>query len=128
MGVQHIVSSLVATTSLDVNINRYNDALKLYLGLYAELLLFSVYYKSCLAVHYVSHRMVCKLLKDDTKSATRKAQRGIPTSVYIYSVSKTTLRAASLVQVGSTFDSYFLAYTFWFEVCMLTSTFGYEML
>ncbi|KAF5730488.1 hypothetical protein HS088_TW19G00078 [Tripterygium wilfordii] len=60
-----------------------------------------------IAVHYVSQRMACKLLKDVPKSATRKAQRGIPTSVYIYRVSKTTFRgyllgvaAAWLVQVG----------------------------
>ncbi|XP_056160810.1 uncharacterized protein LOC115672504 [Syzygium oleosum] len=60
-----------------------------------------------LAVHYVSQRMAWKLLKDVPKSTTRKAQRGMPILVYIWSVSRTTFRgqllgtaAAWLVQVG----------------------------
>ncbi|KAK9269294.1 hypothetical protein L1049_001065 [Liquidambar formosana] len=60
-----------------------------------------------LAVHYVSHRMAWKLLKDIPKSATRKAGRGMPTSVYFFCVTRTTFRAHSLgvaaawlVQVG----------------------------
>ncbi|KAL3734618.1 hypothetical protein ACJRO7_023895 [Eucalyptus globulus] len=60
-----------------------------------------------LAVQYVSQRMAWKLLKDVPKSTTRKAQRGMPTLVYICSVSRTTFRgqllgtaATWLVQVG----------------------------
>lgn len=60
-----------------------------------------------LAVHYVSQRMAWKLLKDVPKSATRKAQRGLPATVYIFRVSRTTFRghllgvvAAWIVQVG----------------------------
>lgn len=60
-----------------------------------------------LAVQYVSQRMAWKLLKDVPKSTTRKAQRGMPTLFYIWSVSRTTFRgqilgtaAAWLVQVG----------------------------
>ncbi|KAJ4981725.1 hypothetical protein NE237_032562 [Protea cynaroides] len=60
-----------------------------------------------LAVHYVSHRMAWKLLKDVPKSSKRKAGRGMPTFVYFYSVSRTTFRghllgvvASWLVQVG----------------------------
>ncbi|XP_061336843.1 uncharacterized protein LOC133283929 [Gastrolobium bilobum] len=60
-----------------------------------------------IAVHYVSQRMAWKLLKDVPKSATRKAVRKMPTSVYFYSVSRTTFRghmlgvaASWLVQVG----------------------------
>ncbi|KAF6145057.1 hypothetical protein GIB67_013408 [Kingdonia uniflora] len=60
-----------------------------------------------LAVHYVSRRMAWKLLKDVSKSAIRKATRGMPSVVYFYSVSKTTLRghllgitASWIVQVG----------------------------
>ncbi|CAA2956456.1 uncharacterized protein LOC111374187 [Olea europaea subsp. europaea] len=60
-----------------------------------------------LAVHYISQRMAWKLLKDVPKSATRKAQRGMSTPVYIFSVSRTTFRghflgilASWLVQVG----------------------------
>ncbi|XP_030471242.1 uncharacterized protein LOC115689368 isoform X1 [Syzygium oleosum] len=60
-----------------------------------------------LAVQYVSQRMAWKLLKDVPKSTTRKAQRGMPTLVYIWSVSRTTLRgqllgtaATWLIQVG----------------------------
>ncbi|KAL3832956.1 hypothetical protein ACJIZ3_007692 [Penstemon smallii] len=60
-----------------------------------------------LAVHYVSQRMAWKLLKDVSMSATRKAGRGLPTSTYIISVSRTTLRghflgvlASWIVQVG----------------------------
>ncbi|KAF8013571.1 hypothetical protein BT93_I1427 [Corymbia citriodora subsp. variegata] len=60
-----------------------------------------------LAVQYVSQRMAWKLLKDVPKSTTRKAHRGMPTLVYIWSVSRTTFRgqllgtaATWLVQVG----------------------------
>ncbi|GLT56967.1 hypothetical protein SLA2020_299790 [Shorea laevis] len=60
-----------------------------------------------LAVHYVSQRMAWKLLKDIPKSATRKAQRGMPTTVFLLRVSRTTFRghllgvaAAWFVQVG----------------------------
>lgn len=59
------------------------------------------------AVHYVSQRMAWKLLKDVPKSAARKAGRGMPTFVYIFRVSRTTLRgcglgvlASLIVQVG----------------------------
>nr|GLL22521.1 uncharacterized protein LOC109188218 [Ipomoea trifida] len=45
-----------------------------------------------LAVHYVSQRMAWKLLKDVPRSAVRKAGRGMPTLVYIYSVTRTTFR------------------------------------
>ncbi|KAL9235248.1 hypothetical protein vseg_010024 [Gypsophila vaccaria] len=60
-----------------------------------------------LAVSYVSQRMAWKLLKDAPKSAVRKAQRGLPTTVYFCAVTRTTLRAHCLgvaaswiVQVG----------------------------
>ncbi|KAK2640188.1 hypothetical protein Ddye_027983 [Dipteronia dyeriana] len=60
-----------------------------------------------LAVHYVSQRTAWKLLKDVSKSASRKADRGLPTLVYFVRVSKTTFRghllgvaASWLVQVG----------------------------
>ncbi|GLT83676.1 hypothetical protein SLE2022_019510 [Rubroshorea leprosula] len=60
-----------------------------------------------LAVHYVSQRMAWKLLKDVPKSATRKAQRGMPTTMFFLRVSRTTFRghllgvaAAWIVQVG----------------------------
>ncbi|XP_031105065.1 uncharacterized protein LOC116009977 [Ipomoea triloba] len=60
-----------------------------------------------LAVHYVSQRMAWKLLKDVPRSAVRKAGRGMPTLVYIYSVTRTTFRghclgvlASWIVQVG----------------------------
>ncbi|KAL3503608.1 hypothetical protein ACH5RR_038057 [Cinchona calisaya] len=60
-----------------------------------------------LAVHYVSQRLAWKLLKDIPQSAARKAQRGMPSLTYIYSVGKTTFRghflgilASWLVQVG----------------------------
>ncbi|KAA8527054.1 hypothetical protein F0562_008717 [Nyssa sinensis] len=60
-----------------------------------------------LAVHYISQRMAWKLLKDVPKSAVRKAERGMPTSVYFFCVSRTTFRghflavaATWLVQVG----------------------------
>nr|XP_010938446.1 uncharacterized protein LOC105057511 [Elaeis guineensis] len=45
-----------------------------------------------LAVQYVSPRMAWKLLKDVPKSARRKANRGMPTLLYFYSVSRTTFR------------------------------------
>lgn len=67
-----------------------------------------------LAVHYVSHRMAWKLLKDVPRSAARKAGRGMPTLVYFFSVSKTTFRghllgvaASWLVQVGIDIYRYF---------------------
>ncbi|GAB2279823.1 hypothetical protein Dimus_014462 [Dionaea muscipula] len=60
-----------------------------------------------LAVTYVSQRMAWKLLKDAPKSAMRKAQRGMPSPVYFYCVTRTTFRAHFLgvaaswiVQVG----------------------------
>ncbi|KAL4323324.1 hypothetical protein GQ457_11G012480 [Hibiscus cannabinus] len=60
-----------------------------------------------LAVIYVSQRMAWKLLKDVPKSAIRKSQRGLPTTVYFFRVSRTTFRghllgvvAAGLVQTG----------------------------
>ncbi|XWS51757.1 hypothetical protein CRYUN_Cryun11dG0010700 [Craigia yunnanensis] len=60
-----------------------------------------------LAVIYVSQRMAWKLLKDVPKSAVRKSQRGIPTTMYFFRVSRTTFRghllgvaAAWLVQTG----------------------------
>ncbi|KAK6230129.1 hypothetical protein QUC31_001647 [Theobroma cacao] len=60
-----------------------------------------------LAVLYVSQRMAWKLLKDVPKSAARKSQRGMLTTVYFFRVSRTTLRghflgvaAAWLVQSG----------------------------
>ncbi|KAJ4828678.1 hypothetical protein Tsubulata_022612 [Turnera subulata] len=59
------------------------------------------------AVHYCSQRMAWKLLKDVRKSAMRKSQRGMPTSVYFFNVSRTTFRghclgvaASWIVQVG----------------------------
>ncbi|KAK7315740.1 hypothetical protein VNO77_34311 [Canavalia gladiata] len=60
-----------------------------------------------MAVHHVSQRMAWKLLKDVPRSATRKAGRNMPTSVYFYCVGRTTFRghmlgvaASWLVQVG----------------------------
>ncbi|KAG8658363.1 uncharacterized protein LOC110611174 [Manihot esculenta] len=60
-----------------------------------------------LAVHYVSQRLAWKLLKDVPKSAVRKAERGMPTILYIFRVSRTTFRghflgvaASWIVQVG----------------------------
>ncbi|KAJ1399772.1 hypothetical protein SESBI_30075 [Sesbania bispinosa] len=60
-----------------------------------------------IAVHYVSQRMAWKLLKDVPRSATRKAARKLPTTVYFFCVSRTTFRghmlgvaASWLVQVG----------------------------
>ncbi|KAL3508385.1 hypothetical protein ACH5RR_027786 [Cinchona calisaya] len=60
-----------------------------------------------LGVDYVSQRLAWKLLKDTSKSAARKAQRGMPTVTYIFSVGRTTFRghflgvlASWLVQVG----------------------------
>ncbi|XP_059432407.1 uncharacterized protein LOC132165747 [Corylus avellana] len=67
-----------------------------------------------MAVHYVSQRMAWKLLKDVPKSAVRKAVRGMPTSVYFFSVCRTTFRghflgvaATWLVQVGIKIYRYF---------------------
>ncbi|WCJ33066.1 hypothetical protein M5689_014450 [Euphorbia peplus] len=60
-----------------------------------------------IAVHHVSQRMAWKLIKDIPKSAVRKAERGMPTYLYIFKVSRTTFRgyllgvaASWLVQVG----------------------------
>lgn len=50
-----------------------------------------------LVVHYVSHRVAWKLLKDVRKSAVRKAGRGMPSSVYFFQVSRTTFRGHFLV-------------------------------
>ncbi|KAL6966061.1 hypothetical protein U1Q18_024000 [Sarracenia purpurea var. burkii] len=71
-----------------------------------------------LAVHYISQRMAWKFLKDVRQSAVRKADRGMPTFVYFFSVSRTTFRghflgvaASWLVQVG--IDTYrFFSYMF----------------
>ncbi|XVF77097.1 hypothetical protein PTKIN_Ptkin14bG0012800 [Pterospermum kingtungense] len=67
-----------------------------------------------LAVIYVSQRTAWKLLKDIPKSAVRKSQRGMPTSVYFFRVSRTTFRghllgvaAAWLVQTGIEIYRYF---------------------
>lgn len=49
-----------------------------------------------IAVHYVSQRMACKLLKDVPRSATRKALRKLPVHVYFFSVSRTTFRGHML--------------------------------
>lgn len=67
-----------------------------------------------LAVHYVSQQMAWKLLKDVPKSAMRKAQRGLPTTVYFFRVSRTTFRghflgvaASWIVQIGIEIYRYF---------------------
>ncbi|WOK92287.1 hypothetical protein Cni_G00978 [Canna indica] len=44
------------------------------------------------AVHHVSRRMAWKILKDLPKSAKRKAARGMPTLLFVYSVGRTTFR------------------------------------
>lgn len=49
-----------------------------------------------LAVSYFSQRMAWKLLKDASKSAARKAVRGMPTTAYIGAVTRTTVRAHCL--------------------------------
>ncbi|KAH1073483.1 hypothetical protein J1N35_025811 [Gossypium stocksii] len=49
-----------------------------------------------LAVIYVSQRMVWKLLKDVLKSAVRKSQRGLPTTVYFFRVQNYFLRSIQL--------------------------------
>ncbi|KAG9129033.1 hypothetical protein Leryth_016864 [Lithospermum erythrorhizon] len=54
-----------------------------------------------LAVHHVSQRLAWKLLKDVPKSAVRKAQRGMPLHVYIFSVTRTTLRGHFLGVLAS---------------------------
>ncbi|XP_072990807.1 uncharacterized protein [Typha latifolia] len=58
------------------------------------------------AVQHVSRRMAWKLLKDASRSAKRKAGRGMPTAFFFYGVSRTTFRghvlgvaASWLVQV-----------------------------
>lgn len=60
-----------------------------------------------IAVSYASQRLAWKLLKDAPKSAVRKAQKGLPTTVYFFSVGRMTFRAHCLgvtatwiVQVG----------------------------
>ncbi|PIA51285.1 hypothetical protein AQUCO_01100253v1 [Aquilegia coerulea] len=60
-----------------------------------------------ITVHYVSEQVAWKILKDVSKSASRKAGRGMSSSNYFYSVSITTFRghilgcaAAWIVQVG----------------------------
>uniref|UniRef100_A0A1D1Y7C8 Uncharacterized protein YDR514C n=1 Tax=Anthurium amnicola TaxID=1678845 RepID=A0A1D1Y7C8_9ARAE len=60
-----------------------------------------------LATHYVSRRMVWKLLKDVPRSAMRKSRRGMPTIIFFYSVCRTTFNghllgvtASWLAQVG----------------------------
>ncbi|GAU16229.1 hypothetical protein TSUD_298620 [Trifolium subterraneum] len=67
-----------------------------------------------IAVHYVSQRMACKLLKDVPRSATRKALRKLPVHVYFFSVSRTTFRghmlgvaASWVVQVSIEFYRFF---------------------
>ncbi|XP_057464757.1 uncharacterized protein LOC130754547 [Actinidia eriantha] len=69
-----------------------------------------------LAVHYVSQRIAWKLLKDVRRSAVRKAERGMPTSHYFFSVSRTTFRghflgvaASWVVQVGIDIYRFFSA-------------------
>ncbi|KAJ6815460.1 uncharacterized protein M6B38_133160 [Iris pallida] len=49
-----------------------------------------------IAVHYVSQRMAWKLLKDVSRSAKRKAARGMSTQSFIFSVSRTTFRGHML--------------------------------
>ncbi|KAJ6813613.1 uncharacterized protein M6B38_367725 [Iris pallida] len=49
-----------------------------------------------LAVHYVSQRMAWKLLKDVSRSAKRKAARGMSTQTFVFSVSRTTFRGHML--------------------------------
>ncbi|RZR94716.1 hypothetical protein BHM03_00023476 [Ensete ventricosum] len=44
------------------------------------------------AVQHVSQRMAWKLLKDVPRSAKRKFDRGMPTLLFFYSVSRTTFR------------------------------------
>ncbi|CAL5212243.1 unnamed protein product [Lathyrus oleraceus] len=60
-----------------------------------------------LTFHYASRKMAWRLLKDVPASAVRKAGRGMPTYMYMLSVSKATLRghtigvtASWIVQVG----------------------------
>ncbi|CAL9062999.1 unnamed protein product [Musa banksii] len=48
------------------------------------------------AVHHVSQRMAWKLLKDVPRSAKRKFDRGMPTLLFFYSVSRTTFRGHML--------------------------------
>ncbi|KAK1317433.1 hypothetical protein QJS10_CPA05g01045 [Acorus calamus] len=54
-----------------------------------------------LAVCYVSQRIAWKLLKDASKSAQRKARRGMPSHIFFYSVCKTTFRGYLLGVVAS---------------------------
>ncbi|CAN1135770.1 hypothetical protein LINPERHAP2_LOCUS9051 [Linum perenne] len=56
-----------------------------------------------LAVHYVSQRMAWKLLKEIPKSAQRKAERGLPTTLYIFRVSRTTFRGQNLYVLSCCF-------------------------
>ncbi|XP_004291559.1 PREDICTED: uncharacterized protein LOC101293551 [Fragaria vesca subsp. vesca] len=54
-----------------------------------------------ISVYYVSQRMAWKLLKDLSKSAMRKAGRRMPTYVFFFSVSKTTMRGHCLAIAAS---------------------------
>ncbi|KAL6622790.1 hypothetical protein ACP70R_018775 [Stipagrostis hirtigluma subsp. patula] len=49
-----------------------------------------------IAVRHVSQRTAWKLLKDASKSAKRKAARGMPTPQYTYCVARTTFRSHAL--------------------------------
>ncbi|XP_074578598.1 uncharacterized protein LOC141835071 [Curcuma longa] len=55
------------------------------------------------AVHRVSQRMAWKLLKDVSKSAKRKAERGMPTPIFLYSVSRSTFRGQLLAVAATWF-------------------------
>ncbi|XP_042414048.1 uncharacterized protein LOC122002790 [Zingiber officinale] len=55
------------------------------------------------AVHRVSQRMAWKLLKDISKSAKRKAERGMPTTIFLYSVSRSTFRGQLLAVAATWF-------------------------
>ncbi|KAL0924907.1 hypothetical protein M5K25_005767 [Dendrobium thyrsiflorum] len=68
-----------------------------------------------LAVHYCSQRMAWKLLKDVSKSAKRKAKRGMPAYLFLFNISRTTFRghalgviASWIVQIIMTFYRYFI--------------------
>ncbi|PKU84041.1 uncharacterized protein LOC110103286 [Dendrobium catenatum] len=68
-----------------------------------------------LAVHYCSQRMAWKLLKDVSKSAKRKAKRGMPAYLLLFNISRTTFRghalgviASWIVQIIMAFYRYFI--------------------
>ncbi|XP_020591050.1 LOW QUALITY PROTEIN: uncharacterized protein LOC110031942 [Phalaenopsis equestris] len=72
-----------------------------------------------LAVHYCSQRMAWKLLKDVSKSARRKAKRGMPAYLFWFNVSRTTFRghalgivASWIVQMIVAFYRYFIRKTY----------------